>query len=60
MPDDDLGEVVLPNAQPRLTATPGRIRHPGLALGAANQDVYGEELGLDEGELARLRADGVI
>jgi crotonobetainyl-CoA:carnitine CoA-transferase CaiB-like acyl-CoA transferase len=58
--DDDLGEVVLPDVQPRLSETPGRIRHPGLDLGAANRDVYGEELGLDESELARLRAEGVI
>ena len=58
--DDDLGEVVLPDVQPRLSETPGRIRHPGLDLGAANRDVYGQELGLDESELARLRAEGVI
>jgi crotonobetainyl-CoA:carnitine CoA-transferase CaiB-like acyl-CoA transferase len=58
--DDDLGEVVLPDVQPRLSETPGRIRHPGLDLGAANRDVFGQELGLDESELARLRAEGVI
>jgi crotonobetainyl-CoA:carnitine CoA-transferase CaiB-like acyl-CoA transferase len=58
--DDDLGEVVLPDVQPRLSETPGRIRHPGLDLGAANRDVYGQELGLDESEVARLRAEGVI
>ncbi|MGH2678683.1 MAG: CaiB/BaiF CoA transferase family protein [Actinomycetota bacterium] len=58
--DDDLGEVVLPDVQPRLSETPGRIRHPGLDLGAANRDVYGHELGLDESEMARLRAEGVI
>ncbi len=60
LPDDDLGDVVLPDVQPRLSATPGRIRHPGLPLGAANDEVFGEELGLSEDERKRLREDGVI
>ena len=60
LPDDDLGDVVLPDVQPRLSATPGRIRHPGLPLGAANDEVFGEDLGLSEDERKRLREDGVI
>jgi crotonobetainyl-CoA:carnitine CoA-transferase CaiB-like acyl-CoA transferase len=60
VPDDDLGSVVLPAVQPRLSDTPGRIRHPGLPLGSANQDVYLGELGLSEEELGRLREEGVV
>jgi crotonobetainyl-CoA:carnitine CoA-transferase CaiB-like acyl-CoA transferase len=60
VPDDDLGEVVLPEVQPHLSETPGRIRHAGRGLGAANTDVYQEELGLSEEELRRLKDDGVI
>jgi crotonobetainyl-CoA:carnitine CoA-transferase CaiB-like acyl-CoA transferase len=60
VPDEDLGEVVLPDPQPRFSETPGRVRHPGLGLGAANRDVLGEELGLAEEELDRLRSEGVI
>jgi crotonobetainyl-CoA:carnitine CoA-transferase CaiB-like acyl-CoA transferase len=60
LPDDELREVVLPEVQPRLSETPGRVRHPGLPLGAANREVFVDELGLDESELERLRAEGVI
>lgn len=60
VPDEELGEVVLHEAQPRLSETPGRVRHAGLPIGAANRDVFVRELGLDEGELERLRAEGVI
>jgi len=58
--DEDLGEVVLPDVQPRLSETPGRIRHPGLPLGAANRDVFEGELGLTPEELERLREEGVV
>jgi crotonobetainyl-CoA:carnitine CoA-transferase CaiB-like acyl-CoA transferase len=58
--DDQLGEVVLPDVQPRFSATPGAIRHAGQPLGSANRDVFVEEMGLSEEELAELRADGVV
>jgi crotonobetainyl-CoA:carnitine CoA-transferase CaiB-like acyl-CoA transferase len=60
VPDEELGEVVLPDVQPRLSETPGRIRHPGLPLGASNREVFVDDLGLDEAELERLRSQGVI
>jgi crotonobetainyl-CoA:carnitine CoA-transferase CaiB-like acyl-CoA transferase len=60
VPDDELGEVVIPDVQPRLSETPGRVRHPGLPLGSANREVFVDELGLGGAELERLRADGVI
>ena len=60
LPDEELGSVVLPDVQPRLSRTPGRIRHPGLPMGAANDEVFGDELGLSEQERAALRDDGVI
>jgi crotonobetainyl-CoA:carnitine CoA-transferase CaiB-like acyl-CoA transferase len=60
VPDEDLGDVLLPDVQPRLSETPGRIRHTGLGLGSANRAVYAEELGLTDDELGELRRDGVI
>lgn len=58
--DEDLGDVILPDVQPRMSETPGRHRHAGLALGAANEEVFVGELGLSEDELERLRDEGVV
>jgi crotonobetainyl-CoA:carnitine CoA-transferase CaiB-like acyl-CoA transferase len=58
--DEELGEVVLPEVQPRLSETPGKVRHPGLPLGASNHEVFTEELGVGAEELERLRSEGVI
>jgi crotonobetainyl-CoA:carnitine CoA-transferase CaiB-like acyl-CoA transferase len=58
--DEELGEVVLPDVQPRLSETPGKVRHPGLPLGASNREVFTEELGVGPEELKRLRSEGVI
>jgi crotonobetainyl-CoA:carnitine CoA-transferase CaiB-like acyl-CoA transferase len=58
--DEELGDVLLPDVQPRLSATPGRIRHAGRPKGAANDEVYREELGLSDEELEGLAGDGVI
>ena len=50
----------IPALLPRLSRTPGATRWPGGELGAANQEVLGDMLGLDETELAELRAACVI
>ncbi len=57
--DDELGPMRMQNVTPRLSRTPGRIRHAGLPLGAANEEVYGK-LGITLEELDALRVDGVI
>lgn len=58
--DPRAGELLLPAAVPRLSRTPPAFRHAGRALGADNQDVYGELLGLDEPALRARAAAGVI
>ena len=45
---------------PRLGRTPGEIRWPGPALGAHNDQIYGDELALAISERDRLHAGGVI
>ncbi|MEX1143176.1 MAG: CoA transferase [Thermoleophilaceae bacterium] len=55
-----LGSLLMQNVVPRLSATPGRIEHPGLELGQHNAQVYLRELGLDEAELTRLKDAGVV
>lgn len=59
VPDESLGSVLLPDVQPRLSDSPGQIRHSGRDLGAANEEVYGE-LGITGEELARLRKAGIV
>jgi crotonobetainyl-CoA:carnitine CoA-transferase CaiB-like acyl-CoA transferase len=55
-----LGPLKMPNVIPRLSETPGRIDHPGPALGEHNREVFVEELGLTEAELADLKESGAI
>ncbi|HUG16554.1 MAG TPA: CoA transferase [Thermomicrobiales bacterium] len=56
-----LGRLRMPGVVPHFSRTPGAVRHPGHhALGAFNDEVFGELLGLSEAERARLAADGVI
>ena len=55
-----IGEVVVPNVLPRLSATPGAITALGPELGDANDTVYGDWLGLSEDERKRLKEEGVI
>ncbi len=58
--EDGLDEVVIPSVIPSLSETPGRITNLGPALGSANDEVYGELLGLSSDDIAKLRRDKVI
>ena len=59
--DEELGTLVLPGIVPKLSRTPGAIARPASwTMGADNDAVYGELLGLDEAARAALRANGII
>ncbi len=60
VPDPDFGTVQMQGAVPRMTRTPGKVRHPGRELGADNDEIYVGELGLSRAELSRLKALKVI
>jgi crotonobetainyl-CoA:carnitine CoA-transferase CaiB-like acyl-CoA transferase len=61
MRDEVLGEVVVPGLVPKLSETPGQLRHAGSwQLGRDNRDIYIGLLGLDERQLSELAAEGVI
>ncbi|TAK50925.1 MAG: CoA transferase [Betaproteobacteria bacterium] len=59
-PHDELGSVSMANVVPRLSGTPGRVRHAGRRVGQDTRRVLSELLGLAAGELDRLAAAGVI
>jgi len=52
--------VKLPTVAPKLLATPGGLRWIGPSLGAHNNEVYRDWLGLPAAELRRLASEGVI
>ena len=58
--DPRIGEIALQGIVPRLSDTPGGIRHLGTTLAAHNETIYGEELGLTSEEMAALSQAGVI
>lgn len=60
VPDHDFGSVRMQGVVPRFYDTPGAVRHTGRPLGADNQQVYGDVLGLDPARLEELRKKGVI
>ena len=56
-----LGSVALPGLIPKLSRTPGTVKHPGPEQpGAFNHEVYGGLLGLSPDDLYRLREEDVI
>ena len=54
------GEIRMVNVIPKLSRTPGEIRHADRPLGADNDEVYGELLDLSPEQVADLRERGVI
>jgi formyl-CoA transferase len=56
----EFGELPMQGVFPRLSATPGRVRHAGPALGENNDEIYRGLLGLGDGEMEKLTAAGVI
>jgi formyl-CoA transferase len=54
------GPMKMQNAFPRLSATPGRVRWPGPALGAHTEEVLETLAGCSLIDIAELKAKGVI
>ena len=56
----ELGELAMQNIVPKLSLTPGEVRHAGPKLGQHNDYVYQEILGMNNDAIASLEADGII
>jgi formyl-CoA transferase len=54
------GELAMQNVAPRLSETPGEVRHTGPELGEHNDDILRGILGLDATAIERLAAAKVI
>ena len=60
VPHPDFGALKMQNVFPRLSETPGAVRHAGPALGEHTEEVLGGSLGLSPARLAELRARGIV
>ncbi|QBF32006.1 CaiB/BaiF CoA-transferase family protein [Thalassococcus sp. S3] len=56
----DFGKMKMQNVAPKLSETPGAVRHVGPELGQHNDYVFGELLGLSGDAQADLREKGII
>ena len=60
VPSKQHGELPQPGVVPRLSKTPGAVKHRAPTLGEHNQEIYGGLLGISDAELEQLALDGVI
>ena len=56
----EYGNVAMQNVVPKMSLTPGKVRHPGRDLGADNESVYGGILGMTSDDIERLEKEGII
>jgi crotonobetainyl-CoA:carnitine CoA-transferase CaiB-like acyl-CoA transferase len=54
------GAIAVPDVVPRLSATPGEIRWLGEGIGAQNEEIFRDLLGLKDNDLRQMRDEGVI
>ena len=58
--DKDLGTIRMQGIVPKLSKTPGAVRHAGQRLGESNDLVYRDMLGMSQAEMDDLRERAVI
>ena len=60
VPDEDLGTLTVAAPVPRLSETPGRIRHTGRHIGHDTRAVLKDLAGVTEDYLAKLESERVV
>ena len=58
--DEDFGRVRMQGLVPRFKRQPGKIRWTAKSLAADNDYIYREIVGLDDAEIERYKAEGII
>jgi len=59
-PDQHLGTVAMPAVVPRLSDTPGTVRHAGRDIGQDSRAVLREVLDLDDARIDALTKEGIV
>jgi len=59
-PDQHLGSVAMPTVVPRLSDTPGGVRHAGRDVGQDSRAVLREVLGMEDEHIDALAQEGVV
>jgi formyl-CoA transferase len=60
VPDPDLGEAIVQNVVPKMSATPGSVDFLGRKMGEDNEAIYCGELGMSKEKLQKLKEDGIV
>ncbi len=60
VPDEHKGTLKQEGVFPRMVGTPGAARHTGKSMGADNEEIFGQRLGLSASEIADLKKQGII
>jgi crotonobetainyl-CoA:carnitine CoA-transferase CaiB-like acyl-CoA transferase len=60
VPDENGTTLPMEGVFPRMTGTPGKVRHAGKSMGADNDEIYLNRLCMTRGELDALKKDGII
>jgi len=58
--DKELGDITLSGVFPKMSKTPGSIKHPGPELGEHTKEVLLEQTSLKKREMEQLIDDGII
>ena len=60
VPHPEFGDVAMQNVVPRLSETPGSIRHCGPELGEHTDEILTSILGMNPEKIAQLKTNGII
>lgn len=59
-PDEDRETLTMEGVFPKMTLTPGSVRHAGKRKGSDNEEIFLERLGLSKTEIEGLSREGII